>query len=115
MVSLKVFKQLALSFPDTREQPHFDKSSFRVSKKIFATLDEKNKKATLKLSQTDQSVFCSYDLSVIYPVTGTWGKQGWTTIDLSKIKKSMLLDALTVAYCSVAPKKFSEKYPQNQC
>ena len=33
-----------------------------------------------------------------------WGKQGWTFIDLSKIKKQLFTDVLTVAYYEVAKK-----------
>ncbi len=105
MVNIETFKQYALSFPGAVEQPHFKKTSFRVNKKIFSTLDIIKKLGVLKLSEIDQSVFCSYDTSVIYPVPGTWGKQGWTVFDLSKIKKSMLLDALKLSYKSVAPNK----------
>ena len=39
MVSIDTFRKLALSFDEAVEQPHFEKPSFRVNKKIFATLD----------------------------------------------------------------------------
>ena len=110
MVSIETFSQLALSFEQVTEEPHFQKTSFRIKKKIFATLDTKAQKAVLKLSEIDQSVFCAFDKAVIYPVSGSWGKQGWTVIELKKVKKTMLRDALTCAYRSVAPKQLSEKY-----
>jgi hypothetical protein len=59
----------------------------------------------LKLSPIDQSVFCAYDTSIIYPVSGTWGKQGWTIVELEKVPKSMLVDALTTSYHTVSAKK----------
>jgi predicted DNA-binding protein (MmcQ/YjbR family) len=105
MVDLKTFREIAMAFPAVTEQPHFEKRSFWVNKKIFATLDEKNKRAVLKLSETDQSVFCAFDKSIIYPVPGKWGIHGWTMIELSKVRKTMLKDAMTVSYHTVAPKK----------
>jgi hypothetical protein len=108
MVSIKTFKIAALSFPETEEVPHFENTSFRVKKKIFASLAEKEKRACLKFSEIDQSAFCSFDKTVIYPVPNKWGKQGWTYIDLTKIKKETLMDALTTAFCTVAPKKISD-------
>jgi hypothetical protein len=33
MVDIKTFKQLALAFSGVEEQPHFEKTSFRVKKK----------------------------------------------------------------------------------
>lgn len=110
MVSNQTFQQLALNFEEAVELPHFEKSSYRVNKKIFATLDIKNSRVVVKLSTVDQSVFCAFDKTILYPATGKWGLQGWTVIELKKIKKAMLLDALTTSYCNVAPKKFAEKY-----
>ena len=109
MVTIQTFKKLALSFPDIVEQPHFDKDSFRVNKKIFATLSVESNLACIKLSLIDQSVFCAYDTSIIYPVNNKWGKQGATMIDLRKIRKSMLNDALTTAYQEVLKQKGKAK------
>jgi predicted DNA-binding protein (MmcQ/YjbR family) len=101
MVKPETFRQIALSFPGTIEQPHFEKTSFRVKKKIFATLSIDNNTAVLKLSLIDQSVFCTFDKTIIYPVNGAWGKQGWTVVELNKIRKPMLKDALSTAYSEV--------------
>jgi hypothetical protein len=49
MISLATFRKLALAFDETEEKPHWEKASFRVKKKIFATLDEKKHLAVLKL------------------------------------------------------------------
>ena len=68
MVDIKSFRTFALSFPESVEAPHFEKASFRYKKKIFATLSLKDKRAVLKLSPEDQSVFCDYDDQVFYPV-----------------------------------------------
>ncbi|MBI3125093.1 MAG: MmcQ/YjbR family DNA-binding protein [Ignavibacteriales bacterium] len=105
MINIDVLRQLVMRFPDTTEEPHFEKISFRVNKKIFATFDEKNDRAVVKLSLTDQSVFCSFDKAIMYPVKGTWGGQGWTVVELNKVKRAMLKDALKSAYQNVAAKK----------
>lgn len=110
MVSIQNFKNLALSFPGVTEQPHFEKTSFRTNKKIFATLNEPENRACLKFSLVDQSVFCAFDKEVIFPVPNKWGKQGWTLIDLNKIRKPMLKDALTQAYCQVATPEYAARF-----
>jgi predicted DNA-binding protein (MmcQ/YjbR family) len=109
MVSINAFRTLALSFPETLEQPHFEKKSFRVGKKIFATYDDKSKRACIKLSPIDQEVFSSYNKDNIYAVPNKWGIQGWTFIDLKKVPKQMFTDALTTAYNEVASKKLKTK------
>jgi hypothetical protein len=110
MITSKKVKAFALAFDETVEQPHFERQSFRVKKKIFLTLDSRFHRAILKLSPMDQSLFISYNSRVIYPVPGAWGKQGWTIIELKKVRKDLFEDALTFSYCHVAPKKLAEKY-----
>jgi hypothetical protein len=96
---------MALSFPGSEEQPHFHLPSFRVKKKIFATLWEKENRAMLKLSLVSQSVFCSYDPAIFFPVPGGWGRQGATFVDLEKVPKIIFKDALSNAYNELVTKK----------
>ena len=114
MISTNLLRQLALAFPETTEQPHFDKTSFRVGKKIFATLNEKVPRVTVKLSAKDQDLFGLYDAAVVYPVPNKWGRQGWTQIDLTQVPEEMLKDALRAAYCEVAPRRLAEILEQNE-
>lgn len=108
MVTIDTFRKLALSFPEVTEEPHFEKTSFRIKKKIFATYDAAKKRACIKLSEIDQDVFSSADKTIIFPVDNKWGKQGWTLIELEKVREELFVDALTTAYCEVAPVKFGD-------
>ena len=105
MVSIDTFRKLAISFPNVTEEPHFEKTSFRINKKIFATFDEKNNNAILKLNEIDQSVFCSSSEMIFYPIPNKWGKQGWTIVELSKVRTEMFEDALILSYQNVVAKK----------
>ena len=108
MITIEEFRQCALSFPEAVELPHFERASFRVRKKIFATLAVDKRIGTLMLTPEDQSVFCSMSAGSVYPVPGKWGKHGATFVDLKKVKKALLEDAMTMAYCKVGPKKLAE-------
>lgn len=108
MVTEQTCREMALSFPETSEAPHFEKPSFRVAKKIFATLNLKENRICVKLSEVDQDVFTSFGREVIYPVPNKWGKLGWTLVNLSQVREEMLIDILTMAYCEVAPKRLSD-------
>ncbi|MCQ6959496.1 MmcQ/YjbR family DNA-binding protein [Mucilaginibacter aquariorum] len=101
-------RQTVLSFPEVTESPHFEKTSFRVNNKIFATAVPEHNRATVKLSPADQDVFCTFDNAVIYPVPNKWGKQGWTHINLLAVKEEMLTEILKTAYCEVAPKHLAD-------
>ncbi len=105
MISFNLFRELALSFKDANEQAHFERPSFRVDKKIFATYDAKNNQACLKLNEIDQSVFSAFDETTIYPVPNKWGKQGWTLFNLDKVRADLFTDALTTAYHNVSAKR----------
>lgn len=109
MVSPEQVRKFALSLEDSEELPHFEKTSFRLKKKIFATMDVKNNRVCVLLSPIDQSAFCAFDNSVIYPVPNAWGKNGVTFIDLKKVKLPVLKDALTTAYQRLHHKKTKSK------
>jgi hypothetical protein len=111
MVDVETFRRFALSFPETTEEPHFE-NVIQGSGRKFCNTSAMEKIAVLKLSEIDQSVFCSLDRTIIYPANGAWGKQGWTIIDLKRVRKNMLKDALTTAYYEVAPKKLKDKHQQ---
>ncbi len=105
MISLPQLRKLALSFPETTEDSHFEKTSFRVKKKIFVTYDAKNNRACLKLSLSNQDLFSLHDKATIYPVPNKWGQHGWTFVELNTILEDVLKDAVKSAYTEVVPKR----------
>lgn len=110
MVKPETVRAISLSFPATDEAPHMAVTSFRVKKKIFATLNAPENRACLRFSEIDQDVFCSFAESPFYPVPNKWGRYGWTLVDLGRVDEEMLRDALTVAYCEMAPKHLAKPY-----
>ena len=95
-------------FPETTKQSHFEKTSFRVAKKIYAPLDIKNNIVCIKLSLIYQDVFSAFDKTIIYPVPNKWcSYQEWTYINLQKVRKDMFENALKTDYPHVAPKKIA--------
>jgi len=105
MVDLETARQIALSFPRSEEKDHFGMPSFRVNNKIFATLWVRENRMMVKLSPIDQSVFNSFDPTVFYPVPNKWGLKGATFIELSKVRRDMLEDALSLAREAVIARK----------
>ena len=92
---------MAVSFPEVEESPHFEKTSFRIRKRICATLNEKENRGCVKLSENDQYIFSQNESGAVYPVPNKWGLQGWTNIDLNKINKRLLKEILKTAYAEV--------------
>lgn len=115
MVALAKFKDIVLSFHETEEGKHHSEgiTVFKVKKKVFATLNANENRCCVKFNEIDQNVFCSFDSTVIFPVPNKWGKQGWTLIKFARVKEEMLIDALTTAYCTVAPPKLAQQFFDN--
>ena len=58
-MTIKEFKKLALTFPDTVDAPHFDRIAFKViGKRIFTTLHETSKSINVKLLPNEQMEIC---------------------------------------------------------
>jgi hypothetical protein len=98
MIDLETARQIALSLPGAVEQDHFGIPSFRVNKKIFSTLWVKENRMMVKLSPIDQSVFNSFDSTIFYQVPNKWGLKGATFVELDKVRRDMLEDALNLAW-----------------
>jgi predicted DNA-binding protein (MmcQ/YjbR family) len=107
---LDLFRKFALSYPETTEEPHFEKTSFRLRKKIFATYDSMTKMACLKLSEKDQDLFSLFDSNLIFPVPNKWGKQGWTLAKIEDLPEELVKDLLHSAFCQVAPEKLKKSF-----
>lgn len=102
--------------------PHFENIAFKVNKKIFAILNEKENRGCAKFSEIDKDVFSSfgknqktndskdYSENMIYPVPNKWGKHGWTNVNLETIKEEMRIDFLNTAYCNISPNHLVYKY-----
>lgn len=96
---------MALAFPGTEENPHFERAAFKVVKKrIFATLLESKQSANIVLSPAEQSEFCALGEQGIYPVPNKWGEKGWTTFELSHLPDELVVAALELAYNAVINK-----------
>jgi hypothetical protein len=88
MVSLNEAKKSALALPEVEEKSHFDKPDFRVKNKIFAVIHKDKTCMMVKLSPIDQSVFCAFDETIVYPVPGGWGRKRGYYDQLEKSQES---------------------------
>jgi hypothetical protein len=108
MTSISEFRNLARALPQAEEAPHSDKISYRIKRKIFATLNPKENRSTLKFSPEEQGVFSKINSEAIFPVPNKWGKLGWTHLRYLDLSEEIIEGLLKAAYCSVAPKNLAE-------
>jgi len=99
MADLETARQIALSQLDAEEFDHFGRPAFRIKKKrVFATLWPNENRMMVKLTPVDQSVFHSFDPTIFYPVPNKWGLKGATFIELAKVRRDKLEDAIRTAW-----------------
>ena len=106
-VTTQAFRRLALAMPQAVEAPHFEATSFRVNKKIFATLGEAEGRAVVKLTREQQEMMSSAEPKIFASVP-SWGKHGWTYVHLAHADADIVRSALTASWRNVAPKKLIE-------
>jgi hypothetical protein len=104
MVTGAAFRKLALSFPDAHEEPHFERTSFRVGKKIFATMTGDGLEAMVKVAPierveallgADPKMFFSY---------GSWTMRGGALgVRLPSADANRLKALLSDAWKTIAP------------
>jgi hypothetical protein len=102
MATATDLQRIALSLAGTTEAPHFDRLAFKVAR-IYATLASDRRSANLKLSPEEQEFKCMLAPGAFSPVPNAWGKQGWTTVTLGKIKVAELKDVLETAWRHAVP------------
>jgi hypothetical protein len=104
------FRRFALSLPKTEERKHMNHPDFRVAGKIFATLAYPNKDwGMVKLTPIQQEEFVECHPAVFNPCNGAWGRQGATSVLLSKANKRILRQAILTAWRNHAPSELALK------
>jgi hypothetical protein len=104
MATAKDLRRMALALEGTTESPHFDRKAFKVER-IYVTLAADARTANFKFTPEEQEFKCMMAPGAFAPVPNAWGKQGWTTADLSKLSSAELKDALKTAWAHALGKK----------
>jgi hypothetical protein len=103
MATGKDLRRIALSLAGTTEAPHFERSAFKVSR-IYVTLAADGRTANFKFTPDEQEFKCMMAPGAFAPVPNAFGKQGWTTAVLSRLKLADLQSALGMARSHALPK-----------
>lgn len=103
MIDEKTVRRLALSLPEAVELPHWGHPSFRVGKRIFATLGEYEGQAVLKIPVDEQEILLEAMPGAF--VVNSWSKQGWLGVRLESIEADVFEKLLEDAWRRVAPKR----------
>jgi hypothetical protein len=106
-VTADEFRSVALSFSEASEESHMGHPDFRVGGKIFATLGPEEDWGMVKLTPQQQATFLRAAPEVFQPASGAWGRRGCTIVRLKRAKKSLVKEALILAWHNTAPKRLA--------
>jgi len=104
-----------LALPEASEQDHWGRPSFRVGKRIFATLWPDDGKAMIKLTPDQQDEHVEEQPQTFVPVPGGWGLQGATFVMLrgkGAAGQALLEKMLLIAWRNAAPKTLAKSLDQ---
>jgi len=108
---LDAARQFALSLPETTEEPHFEKSSFRVKGKIFATVPQDGEHLHVVVDPLEHAALLAGDAAAYEEIV--WGKQvkvDWIRVNLPAADESEVLELLEDAWRAKAPKRVRNAY-----
>jgi hypothetical protein len=108
---LETARRFALSLPETTEEPHFEKSSFRVKGKIFATVPLGGKQLNVFADPSEISALVEEQPDAYVPIV--WGKQtksDWVQVNLAAADRAQVQELLEDAWRAKAPKRVLDAY-----
>lgn len=96
-------RRLALKLPETTEEPHFERTSFRVRGKIFATAAPDGSYMNVFVDDEQREIMVRVDPKAYE--TLTWGKIAYLHVHLKNAKARDVETLLRSAWERKAPKR----------
>ena len=108
---LSTARRFALSLPETTEEPHFEKSSFRVRGKIFATVPVGGKHLHVHVDPAELKALVEHEPDAFDEIV--FGKrvvQDWIRVTLATAERDQVEELLEDAWRRKAPKRVLAAY-----
>ncbi len=95
-------RRVAAQLPEVTEGGHHDVLDFRVRGRIFATVPTEGV-VVVRLPAADQAELIAVDPRSFAPAAGSWGRQGWTRVQVGGLGAGQLAELLVDAWAARAP------------
>jgi hypothetical protein len=94
----------ALSLPGAHEEPHFVRTSFRIGKKIFATMTEDGAEAMVRVRPPHRLEALLASMPDVFFDHGAWTwKGGALGVRLAEVDPGLMCELVTDAWQELAP------------
>jgi hypothetical protein len=108
----KALQAFALSLPETHEEPHFERTSFRVGKKIFATMTPDGKEAMVRVEPDGVEGLLSSQPDVFFSYGGWTVRNGSLGVRLAKVDAMLMKRLVTDSWRHAAPRRVVKAFDE---
>ena len=102
-MNIEAARRFALTLPETTEEPHFERTSFRVRGKIFATATRDGSSMNVFVDHEQREIMVRVDPNAYERLT--WGKTAYLRVHLKKAKARDVEALLRSGWELKAPKR----------
>lgn len=100
------FRELALSMPGAHEEAHFERTSFRVGKRIFATMTPDGREAMVPVHPVERCLELLASDPARYVDYGGWTRRnGSLGIRLARADDRLVGELVRAAWTRISPKR----------
>jgi hypothetical protein len=102
-------RRFALSLPEAAEAPHFERTSFRVKGKIFATGSADGRSLNVFVPETEIRASVADDPITFHELR--WGSRlVGLTVELARVKPDVVFELVTESWLERAPKRLVSEF-----
>ena len=109
MVTAEEFRDLVSALPEATERETWGHPTFRVRDKMFATLSDDGRSATVKATLQEQAALVAA-APATFDVPAYVGRHGWVGMQLATVDPTELRELLVEAWRQTAPKRLVSTY-----
>ena len=106
-------RRVVLSLPEAEERETWGHPTFRVRDKMFATLSDDGRQATVKATREEQAALVAAAPET-FGVPAYVGRHGWVGVQLATVDPVELAELLVEAWRHTAPKRLVKAYDSAQ-
>lgn len=104
-------RTIALGLPEAHSAPHFERESFRVGTKIFATMTDDGTEAMVRVAPQERVEELLFHQPNVFFSYGKWTlSMGAVGVRLAKVDPRLMTELVVASWKRVAPKKIAAAY-----
>ena len=109
MVSADELRQVMRSLPEAEERETWGHPTFRVRDKMFATMSDDGRQATVKATKEEQAALVAAAPET-FGIPAYVGRHGWVSIQLATVDQAELRELVVEAWRQTAPRRLVTAY-----